>query len=178
METFLLFVAFAQSFGISLGVGASTLAIVNYIVALRDRDIDTSERVIMGVGYTFLRISMGIILVTLFLQAMFLIPQYGLDYFRPFIFAAWLLVIVLFVNAVLMTKHLMPSFIGPSLQAATWYGLATMYFLSTVNLTNLPFTTYIVGYLTLIVVMTIVVNVAITLTAKNTKGNKGDSLSK
>ena len=64
MELLLLITAVIQSFAISLGVGSSTLAIVNFFVAIDDGKIDDTERKMMGVVYIILRIAMVMILFT------------------------------------------------------------------------------------------------------------------
>lgn len=158
---FLIIVAYVQSLAVSLGVGSSTIAICNYIVAVRDNTIDTSERSIMGVTYTILRVAMAAIVLTLLIQAIAFIPEYGLAYFQPFILFVWLIVAVLFANAVLMTKHFIPRTVGPALQAVSWYTLGTLYFLSTIYATTGSFGTYIVWYGIALLVVSVLLNAVI-----------------
>lgn len=161
MEVIYILLAFIQSIGVSLGVGASTLAVLNYLVALKDGNIDPSERKLMHTVYTVLRVAMGVILATLFLQGALLASTYGVEYFRPFVIFAWIIVIVLYLNAVLMTKHLMPRSIGPSLQASSWYTLAGLYFLSSIGATHFSYTEYFIGYLSVFILALVVINGAL-----------------
>lgn len=118
-----------QASSIALGVGSSTVVIVSFLVALSDGVIDTSERRMLGVIYWSLRTAMaGIVLTTGYIS---LARPTFLDPVETFL---WILVLVLFVNAFLMTKHWISSKIGPALQAATWY---TLGFLVTIHMFHL-----------------------------------------
>jgi len=112
----------------SIGVGASTLVIASFFVALYDGQIDPSERRMLGVIYWLLRYAMVMIAVAMGLVTWFA-PEtfYTLPYF-------WALVAVLFVNAFLMTKHWISPKLGPAIQAGTWY---TVGFLHTIELFNM-----------------------------------------
>lgn len=167
METLLIAVAYLQTIAISLGVGASTVAIGNYIIAIRDNTIDVSERRIMGVGYTLLRVAMGVILVTLVVQALALLPEYGTSYLQPFILFVWTIVCILYLNAVLMTRHLMPRTIGPALQAVSWYTLGTLYFLSTLYLTNFSYGQFMLWFGVALILALVLLNGVIAFVKRN-----------
>lgn len=158
MEIAYIFIAFVQSLGVSIGVGCSTVAILNFLVAVRDGVVDESERRIMKVVYTVLRIAMGLILITMFLQGLMLVSAYGTYYFNPFVVSAWFTVIMLYLNAILMTKKLMPRSIGPSLQVASWYTLAVLYFLSTVNLIYFTYLQFFAGFALVLLIAMMVIN--------------------
>jgi hypothetical protein len=123
MEITVLGLSIIQSMGISLGVGGSTLAILNFFHAIADGKIDETERNFMGVTYLVLRVAMGIILVTSLLLAFIGYLAHGSDYFTGYVTAQALLTGALFINAFLMTLHYMPSTFGPAIQASTWYSL-------------------------------------------------------
>ncbi len=124
--------------GQTLGVGASTFALIFYIVALQDNVIDTSEKRFMKVVYVVLRI--GMILITLaLLGRLFASISFG-----PIEAMQWLLLGVITVNAVLMSMHKMPMRFGPVLAGGSWYSL----FL----LSSLPFQTTSFGILALLYV--------------------------
>lgn len=109
-----------QSMGISLGVGASTLAIVNFFVSISDGKIGKTERRMMGVVYVVLRIAMAIILITtalLIAPAILVGDTASLSNMIPLT----IIIAVLFVNAALMTMKMMSSTFGPGLQAGSWY---------------------------------------------------------
>lgn len=161
MELTYVIVAFIQSIGVSLGVGSSTIAVANYISAVRDGNFDESERRMMRVVYTMLRISMVTILATLFIHGVMLIYAYGELYFRPFVMLVWLVTAVLFLNAYLMTKHLMPMTLGPGIQAGSWYSLAVLYFFSAIGLTGFTFVQLISGYAGMLVLAIVLINGAL-----------------
>ena len=122
---------------ITLGVGASTIAVAGFLTALADGTFDPSERRIMGVVYISLRVAMVTILVTSAL-IFFMRP----DYFGAFTMPMWIMTAVLFINAILMTKHWISPKFGPAIQAATWY---TLGFLMTIYLFDLfPLTPLVV----------------------------------
>jgi hypothetical protein len=140
METIVydIFVVWMMS-AVALGVGASSLAITSFLVALVDGTIDKSERRMLEVIYWVLRSSMLMIVGTVFVVT-WLEPEVLQG--TPYI---WTLVAVLYINAILMTVHKMPRSIGPALQAATWY---TLGFLLTIELFDLaPLTPLLFGLL-------------------------------
>jgi len=123
MEISVLGLTLIQSMGISLGVGASTLAILNFFHAIADGQIDETERNFMGVTYLVLRVAMGVILTTSLILAFIGYSSIGSPYFTGYVTAQAILTAVLFINALLMTMRIMPSTFGPAIQAATWYTL-------------------------------------------------------
>lgn len=157
MTTFLTLVAILQSFSISLGVGSSTLAITNFFVAIADGSISPDERRMMGVVYIVLRIAMILILIT---TLCLLAAQYsaGTLYLVPYNIAQLVVIGVLFVNAMLMTAHLMPSNFGPAIQAGNWYTLGTLAALAPLSLTTFGLTHFFLAYITWIALAIAIVN--------------------
>lgn len=159
MEILQTLLSIVQSMSISLGVGCSTVAIVSFFVAIADGTIEPAERRILGVTYMLLRIAMITILVTTVLLSIFhLISEYR-NNFIPFMLSHWFLVSILFVNATLMTKHIMPTSVGPALQAATWYALGVSMALMTLSLADYTFFDFFVGYLAFLALGIAVVNI-------------------
>lgn len=113
---------------ISLGVGASTIVIASFMVALSDGKIDVSERRMLGVIYITLRVAMVSILAMLMYISL-VVPSL----FSTLLFL-WPLVGVLYVNAILMTKHWISPKFGPAIQAATWYTLGFVTVIDTFGL--------------------------------------------
>jgi hypothetical protein len=142
---FILFVVL-QSMAISLGVGSSTLAIINFFVAISDGTIDPQERKLMGVVYIVLRVAMVAILITTGVIALIHLTTLDTPYLTAYTAAFWTLLAVLYVNAVLMTKHIMPSNIGPALQASTWYTLGILTALLPIGMGNLSYVGFLIGY--------------------------------
>ena len=123
-----------QASSIALGVGSSTLAISSFLTALYDDKIDEGERRMLGVIYAALRVAMvGIVLTTATLY--FIDPVF----FGAFGVYMWVLIGVLFANAVAMTKHWISPKYGPAIQAGTWY---TLGFMATIHM----FSLFVVGW--------------------------------
>jgi len=150
--------AILQSVAISLGVGCSTLAIVNFFVAIADGKIDENERKMMGIVYVLLRIAMILILLTTGFIAVVALLGGSTHYLTPFVMGVWTLIAVLFINSVLMTKHIMPSNIGPALQAGTWYTLGVVMALVPLNLSGFSYFEFVIGYLAAIALAVTIVN--------------------
>jgi hypothetical protein len=157
MITFLSLISILQSFSISLGVGSSTLAIISFFVAIADGSISPDERKIMGVVYIVLRVAMILILFT---TLCLLAAQYsaGILLIAPFNITQVFVVIVLFVNAMLMTAHLIPSNFGPAIQAGNWYTLGTLSALVPLGLTGFTLTHFFLAYITWLILAISIVN--------------------
>lgn len=158
MTLLITLVTILQSFSISLGVGSSTLAIVNFFAAIADGTIDETERRMMGIVYAVLRIAMVAILVT----SLFLVTTesnlVGLMNLSAFSYAQLLALAVLFLNAMLMTAHLVPSTIGPALQAGSWYTLGTLAALQLLDITDFSFGIFLMAYITWLILAIGIVN--------------------
>lgn len=158
METLILVVSVVQAMGISLGVGSSTLAILNFFLAIKDGKIDETERHFMGITYVILRISMVIILFSTLFLSYIGYNNFGVEYFTTYTIAQLILITVLFTNAILMTMRIMPSTFGPALQASSWYtfGFLTAIYLN--GLTTFSLVTFLLCYLALFLIAVAVVN--------------------
>ena len=158
MTLFITSVAILQSLFISLGVGSSTLAIVNFFVAIADGKIDKTERKMMGVVYIALRVAMvGILVTTLGLISLeFLVS--GAVSLTPFDIAQLFTLCVLFINATLMTLRLMPSTFGPALQAGSWYTLGALIALRLQGITDFTYVQFFLAYVTWLVLAVGIVN--------------------
>ena len=146
MEIIIIILAVLQSVAISLGVGASTLAIANFFVAIADGEIDAEERRMMGIVYVVLRISMVLILLTTLLLLILDNTSLRLHIFAPYAYAQWVLVFSLYLNAILMTKHIMPSKYGPAIQAASWYTLGIIAALVPLGYADFTLIEFFAGY--------------------------------
>lgn len=138
---------------IGLGVGSSSLAISSFLVAIFDGKIDESERRMLGVIYWALRIAMlSIVLTTVFIHL------YDPLFFGTAGLFIWILVGVLFGNAVAMTKKWVSSKIGPAVQAATWYTLGFIVTIHIFDLMPLDFATFAMLYVADIILFLVLVN--------------------
>lgn len=170
MEVFLILVAILQSMAVALGVGASTLAIANFFVAIADGVIDETERRMMGVVYTILRIAMILILTTTFILLLYTYSTVGLTQLPAITFGQLVALFVLYANALLMTAHLMPTTFGPALQGGSWYALGILLALQTLDLTNFTYGQFFLAYITwLILAVTITNTIMAILKAKKEK---------
>ena len=147
-----------QSFAISLGVGASTLAILNFFAAIADGTIDPTERRMMGIVYVVLRVAMVLILVTTLFLIVAEQASNNIGALSAFAFGPLTALAILFSNAILMSLHWMPSTFGPALQAGSWYTLGTLAALKSLQLTNFTYFEFLLGYLAWIVLAVGVVN--------------------
>lgn len=158
MEIAYIAVAILQSIAVSLGVGSSTIAITQFFSAIADGNIDETERRMMGVVYFVLRIAMGLITVTSLAQAGIIYSFVGLGYFNPFTVGLWVVIVVLFLNAVLMTKHLMPSKFGPGIQAGSWYTLGILFAMVPLGLTSFSYVQFALVYAGILILTIAIVN--------------------
>lgn len=149
-----------MSVAVSLGVGCSTVAIIQFFVAISDGTIDASERRLMGVVYILLRVAMVAILVTLLVQGgLFYSILKDFTFVTPFYLALWTAVAVLFINAIGMTLHWIPSSLGPAIQAGTWYTLGVLLALVPLGLIGFPYLQFVLAYLGILFLAIAVVNV-------------------
>ncbi len=137
---------------VAIGVGSSTLAIASFLVALSDGQIDQSERRMMGVIYTSLRVAMVMITLSLFMLGI-LFPGsiMGSTYL-------WVLMLALVANSILMTKHWISFKIGPAFQSATWYTLGFMMTIEAFALLPLSWSVFLTLYAADVVVAILLVN--------------------
>lgn len=158
METIIIIFSVVQSLGISLGAGASTIAVLNFFHAIADGKIDETERNFMGITYKVLRIMMTTILVSTFILAYFGYLTQGLEYFTSYTIAQIVLILTLFLNAFLMTLRVMPSTFGPAIQVSSWYTFGFILALIPHNLTDFSLLTFVLAYLTFIVCVISLIN--------------------
>jgi len=159
MEIIFIIASLLLSIGISLGVGSSTIAIINFFAAIADGIIDPTERRMMGVTYIMLRVAMVVIALTLLTHYMigyvgFNTPLYGSTH----AVAMGIVTVILYSNALAMTYRLMPSTFGPAIQASSWYTLGGLSALLTLDVTNFSIVVFLVAYLTMFTLFLCVVN--------------------
>lgn len=147
METLIIILMLLQGMSISLGVGTSTIALVNFFHAIADGVIDPVERGFMGLTYIVLRIAMVIIVFTVAALTIIGLLDSGSLYFTGYVTAQVLLTVILFANASLMTARIMPSKYGPAIQASAWYSLGLLVALLPLGYTAFSFSTFFLSYL-------------------------------
>jgi hypothetical protein len=158
MEMIFVVTSILQAVGISLGVGCSTVAITSFFVSIADGSISPEERKMLGVVYILLRVAMGVILVTTAVLALMHYSSGFAGHFTPFVISRWVIIFVLFFNAYLMTKRVMPSNFGPAIQAGSWYTLGITMALIPLGLAQYSLVEFFVGYAAAIAVSISIVN--------------------
>jgi hypothetical protein len=158
METIIILVAILQSFAISLGVGSSTLAVINFFVAISDGKIDETERKMMGITYITLRIAMVAILLASTIILGYNLQFLGVEALTLYVIAQFILIFILYGNALLMTMRIMPSTFGPAIQAGSWYSLGTLAALVPLGLTDFTFTQFILSYVAVLALAVSLIN--------------------
>jgi FAD/FMN-containing dehydrogenase len=103
--------------GLTLGVGSSTFALIFYVLALRDGTVDASERQLMRAVYVVMRVGMAILSIVLFI---YIVIQ---RVYESSIILSAVLLIVILVNAVLMTYKRISMRLGPIIAGGSWYSL-------------------------------------------------------
>jgi hypothetical protein len=118
MET----LAIIKHIGTTFAIAGSTFAMIFYYAAMWDGKFTDDEKHFMHIVYFVLRIGMIILIpweIGMMLWA--LMGDYSVYYTNVVNwFRVFLLGIILF-NAVMMTKHKMPMWIGPALAGGSWY---------------------------------------------------------
>ena len=130
---------------LSLGVCASTFAIIFFFMGMRSEELRAAGRPFSKTTYIVLRVAMGLILAVEAAKiALYLYVGISFDKLlgAESLLFFWTLIAVLDVNAILMTLHIMPMRLGPALQATSWYTLGL--------LSTLPVVTF--GYLPLLLI--------------------------
>jgi hypothetical protein len=147
-----------QSIFISLGVGSSTLAILNFFSAISDGNIDQTERRMMGIVYFILRVSMvGILFTTVTLLAPTIAE--GASQLANVSIAQLIIIAVLFANSALMTMRKMPAKYGPGIQAGSWYTLGIIAALQLQGMVDFAVMDFIIGHVLVMVIAVVGVNV-------------------
>lgn len=159
MEIIFVVASIILSFSISLGVGSSTIAVVNFFAAIGDGTIDPTERRMMGITYIVLRVAMVAIAIALVTQYMLGYLGYATPYYAStHAIAMGSVTAVLYLNALAMTYRLMPSTFGPAIQASSWYTLGTLAALLTLGVTSFSITVFALGYVTTFVLFLSIIN--------------------
>jgi hypothetical protein len=157
MTSIIITAGILQSIFIALGVGSSTLAILNFFTAISDGNIDKTERRMMGIVYVILRIAMvGILVTTLTLLGPALFSD--TQELANFNIAQLIIIAVLFINATLMTLRKMPAKYGPGIQAGSWYTLGIISALQLQGMVDYSVIDFIIAHVLLMVLAIIGVN--------------------
>jgi hypothetical protein len=110
--------------GTILGVGGATIAEVQVIQALKDGKVDASERALMHANYWVIRLGIAIILLSGLTLVWWWLTTGNSDWVLTShkIWMKDLMLVVIIVNAVLLTKHWIPFWLGSALSFTSWWG--------------------------------------------------------
>jgi hypothetical protein len=171
--TLLIFATFLQTLSVSLGVGSSTLAITNFFAAIADGRIDDTERRMMGIVYFVLKVAM--ILIFLAATSLFLIEytRHGLTSIPVLTNVTLIVLLVIYVNAMLMTAQKIPSTFGPAIQVGSWYTLSILLSLQLLGFTAFTYEQFFLAYITWLIFCIGVVNAIMAWMKEKLKKNLG-----
>ena len=141
----IMIVDFLFDLGRTLGVGASTFALIFYFVSIADGEMNPTERKFLHIVYRVLRVGMSLLGVSLILGYFYGMSATPLEYAMR-----WTLLIVITLNAILMTKHVMPMKFGPTIAGGSWYSL---FFVSALPVYMLGAHAAVVLYIAFLVVL-------------------------
>ncbi|MBX2866645.1 hypothetical protein KTR10_01665 [Candidatus Kaiserbacteria bacterium] len=148
METFITAVF---EYGRTIAVGASTFAVLFFLILMVGGEKSPVVRKVMHTVYAVLRV--GMVLIGLSLIGMYFVDT-GIEPLR-YVFL-WVLLIIITVNAVLMTAHIMNLKYGPVIAAGSWY---SMFFVSVLPIHTLGVPTAIGLYIAFLVLVYIFIEI-------------------
>jgi hypothetical protein len=110
--------------GTILGVGGATLAEVLYLASLKDGTVDSDEKHMMHANYWMIRVGLAIAVLSGIALVWWWVSiggnRWPLE--SPKVWFKDLLVLVIIVNAVLLSRRLIPMWLGASLSFTSWWG--------------------------------------------------------
>lgn len=142
--------------GTILGTGGATVAEIQVTRALRDKRVSTDERSLMHANYWVIRAGMFIIFISI--VGMF---WYHLSQGNTWILTSeklWikdLMFVVIIVNAILLTWHWVPLWLGASISLVSWWG-ATL--LGLAGRLSFSFEMYLAGYVVAVLFMAVILH--------------------
>ena len=114
--------------GVILGVGGATLAEVFYIVALKDGKVDASEKLMMHANYKLIRVGLVISVLSGIALVLWFVFVQGNNWplESPKLWVKDIMVVVIIINAWLLTRHFIPMWLGASLSFTSWWGATVL----------------------------------------------------
>ncbi len=123
---FLLF--YLQQFGVALGLGASTIALIFYFASSADGIIESSERRFVHAAEAVLRIALFLIIVTGFtITIAHILAEETATVSLPSFVFKWVLIGVIITCGRLVAWKMISRSVGGALGGATWYALFTLH---------------------------------------------------
>lgn len=137
--------------GTILGVGGATIAEVQVTKALKDGTMDVSEQVLLHADYTVIRVGIALIVLSGISLVWWHLSQ-GNNWVLTSakLWAKEALVLFIILNAIFLSKHWMPLWLGSAISFTSWW-MATI--LGLWHGVPFNFTQLMVGYLVLIFIV-------------------------
>lgn len=118
----LTFLVIFHIIGAVLGVGGATFAEIFYVKAMQDGVIDPMEGAWMKVIYRVLRIGLVLAVLSGFgFLLLYRLTGEEEKLLDPKLWAKMTIIIILLVNAILLTARKIPFWLGSSLSFTSWY---------------------------------------------------------
>lgn len=109
--------------GTVLGVGGATIAEVQIAQALKDGKVDTSEKQLMHANYTIIRVGTALVVlsgVALVAWHLSMGNMWVLE--SPKLWVKEIITATIVLNAVALTKHWVPLWLGAAISFTSWWG--------------------------------------------------------
>jgi len=118
-----LFLVMVHVAGTILGVGGATLAEVFYVLALKDKKVDASEKLLMHANYKVIRVGLALAVISGIALVWWWVSQgnpWPLE--SPKMWVKDIMVVVIIINAVMISRRWVPMWLGAALSFTSWWG--------------------------------------------------------
>jgi hypothetical protein len=124
----------AQQLGMTLAVGAQTIVLLAYLLAMRDRVVDAKEAQFRRAVRSVLFAGLGLVVLSgLGITALhFLSGEFSVLFAPAFVFK-WVLVIAVFILGIGIGLGWLPEWAGEGVVGGTWYALFLLHVLAPVT---------------------------------------------
>lgn len=124
------FLVVTHVIGTVLGVGAATFAEIFLIKAMRDGEMDPHESSTLRTVYWVMRIGLVLAVVSGFGFLLLYRLEGNESYlYNEALWAKMVIVLILMINAILLTAHRVPMWLGSALSFTSWYAALIIGFL-------------------------------------------------
>jgi hypothetical protein len=150
------FIILLHIIGTILGTGGATIAEANINIALKDKKVSLDERALMHATYKLIRVGMAFILVSIIGMVIYHTINGTISMLlSPKVLFKELVFLIIFANAIAITLRWIPLWLGAAVSFTSWW---TATILGTLGFLPFNFSTYIVGYILAIGIVSIVLH--------------------
>lgn len=144
--------------GTVLGVGAATFAEIFLIKSLRDGEMDPHESSTLRTVYWVMRIGLVLAVVSGFgFLLLYRLEGHANYLYNEALWAKMVIILVLMVNAWLLTAHRIPMWLGSALSFTSWYAALIIGFL--IGPINYGFFEILFFYVIAVAVMAVILSI-------------------